>query len=80
MSITLTVLLALLLDACLGKPRRFHPLAGFRLTGCVALLLANSLEATHQQDGFIVNHDTDQLDHALTHTWHIPSSLTEHAP
>lgn len=54
MSITLTVFLALLLDACLGEPRRFHPLAGFgrladcierhiyadsRIHGCVALLL-----------------------------------------
>jgi len=29
MSITLTVLVALLLDAWLGEPRRFHPLVGF---------------------------------------------------
>lgn len=54
MSITLTVLTALLLDAWLGEPRRFHPLIGFgklaeyierhiyahsRLRGSLALLL-----------------------------------------
>lgn len=54
MSITLTVFSALLLDAYLGEPRRFHPLTGFgkladcierhiyadsRIHGCVALLL-----------------------------------------
>lgn len=37
MSITLTVLAALLLDAWLGEPRRFHPLIGFGR-------LANSVE------------------------------------
>ena len=54
MSITLTVLTALLLDAWLGEPRRFHPLVGFgklaefierqiyadsRIRGSVAVLL-----------------------------------------
>lgn len=50
------------------------------LTVFLALLLANNLEATHQQASLIVSHDTDQLDHALTHIRHILSSLTEHAP
>ena len=54
MSITLTVIFALLLDAWLGEPRRFHPLVGFGklanyieqkfyantwLSGCVSLLI-----------------------------------------
>lgn len=36
MMITLTVFSALLLDACLGEPRRFHPLIGFgKLAECI---------------------------------------------
>lgn len=55
MIVTLTIFTALLLDAWLGEPRRFHPLVGFgrwaqaverrcyadsRLNGCIALVLA----------------------------------------
>lgn len=55
MTVTLTIFTALLLDAWLGEPRRFHPLVGFghwaqalerrcyadsRLNGCIALMLA----------------------------------------
>jgi adenosylcobinamide-phosphate synthase len=143
MSITLTVFLALLQDACPGESRRFHPLAGFgigRLAGCIErhidagsriqvctalllvtvpftvlaacvnsllwhfmldalllylpiswnsldihaqkvkhALLANDLAAVRQQAGLIINHDTDQLGHVLTHIQHEFSRLTEHA-
>lgn len=50
MMITLTVFSALLLDACLGEPRRFHPLIGF---GNLAKYIEQHLYADSRGQGLI---------------------------
>lgn len=50
MSITLTVLIALLLDTWLGEPRRFHPLVGF---GKLADYIEQKFYADSRLHGFL---------------------------